>query len=97
MNLLVFAHMTLSALRVDRAQNEIVSVAIVLHQSGFPQMQHGRPFETRVYTVATPAIYTRCQPLVFTPRNSIPSISRLCGKKAMGKVYRQQFWTGEDQ
>ncbi|MBX7062903.1 MAG: hypothetical protein K1X52_14710 [Pyrinomonadaceae bacterium] len=34
-----------------RAQNEIASVAVVLHQSGFPQMPHGRFFVTRLYPV----------------------------------------------
>lgn len=37
---------------MDRAQNDIVSVAVVLHQSGFPQIQHGRFFETLLYPVA---------------------------------------------
>jgi hypothetical protein len=34
---------------VDRAQNEIDSVAVVLHQSGFPQIEQGRFFETLLY------------------------------------------------
>jgi hypothetical protein len=38
-------------LKSDRAQNEIVSVVVVLHQSGLPQMMHGRFFVTRLYPV----------------------------------------------
>ncbi|MGE3467551.1 MAG: hypothetical protein AB7J13_11530, partial [Pyrinomonadaceae bacterium] len=44
--------LTRSALRVERAQNDIVSVAVVLHQSGFPQIPHGRLLDTRLYPVA---------------------------------------------
>lgn len=44
-----------SALKFDRAQNEIVSVVVVLHQSGFPQTMHGRFFDTRLYPVSAVA------------------------------------------
>jgi len=37
---------------VDRAQNDIVSVTVVLHQSGFPQIMHGHLREARLYPVA---------------------------------------------
>ena len=55
---------------VDRAQNEIVSVAVVLHQSGFPQIEHGRFFETLLYPTLliirtfSPSESTDCQQLI---------------------------------
>jgi hypothetical protein len=55
---------------VDRAQNDIASVAVVLHQSGFPQIPHGRFFETLLYSVAIiPDLFRtpmNCLQLVFT-------------------------------
>jgi hypothetical protein len=60
--------LTRLAFSVDRAQNDIVSVAVVLHQSGFPQIQQGRFFETLLYPVGIiPSLFPmNCQPLVFT-------------------------------
>lgn len=55
---------------VDRAQNEIDSVAVVLHQSGFPQIEHGRFFETLLYPTLliirtfSPRESTDCQQLI---------------------------------
>lgn len=74
----------------------MVSIAVVLHQSGFPQILHGRFFETRLY----PAVVITSSSLVLTfrpPPVSLIDAGKVSGghhtmtTKAKGRSFRQRL------